>query len=128
MAANPTTDFLEELGRQGHLEVFEQIKGRLRLDLTEGQETVSWLVVVDEGDVGVSSGKQDADCVVHAERTYFDRVVTGQANALAGLLRGVIEIEGNLQLALVLGRALPGPSHSRWRGHRRSRSGGGCQQ
>jgi len=125
MAANPSMDFLEELGRRRHLELFEQIKGTLRLDLTEGQETVSWLLVVDDGDVGVSSSRQDADCVVHAERTYFDRVVTGQANALAGLLRGVIEIEGNLQLALVLGRALPGPTQSRWRGHRRSRSGGG---
>jgi putative sterol carrier protein len=105
--------------------VFEHIEGRLRLDLAEGPETNSWLVVVDQGDVRVSRDRQDADCVVYAERTYFDRVVTGEVNALAGLLRGVIEIEGNLQLALVLGRALPGPSHSSWRGHRRPQSVGG---
>jgi putative sterol carrier protein len=125
MADNPSVDFLEELGRRGHLEVFEQVKGRLRLDLADGRETDSWLVAVDQGNVRVSRGRQDADCVVYAERIFFDRFVTGEANALAALLRGVIEIEGNLQLALMLGRALPGPPHSTWRGHRREQSVGG---
>jgi hypothetical protein len=114
-----TADFLEELGRRSHVPLFEQIKGRLRLDLIDGQEINSWLVVVDNGNVRVSRGRQDADCVIYAERVFFDRIVAGEANALAALLRGLIQIEGNLQLALSVGRALPGPPQSRWRGHRR---------
>ena len=48
------------------------------------------------------------------------------AGYVAGaLLRGLIQIEGNLQLALSVGRALPGPPHSRWRGHRRPQPVGG---
>lgn len=128
MAANASTGFLEELGRRGHLALLEQVKGRLRLELTEGQETDSWLVVVDHGDVRVSRGRQDADCVIYAERAYFDRIATGEAKALAALLRGLIQIEGNLQLALSVARALPGPPHSRWRGHRRPPSVGGRQR
>lgn len=123
--ANASTDFLEELGRRGHLPLFEQIKGTLRFDLIEGQETDSWLVVVDHGNVRVSRGRQDADCVIYAERVFFDRIATGEANAVAALLRGLIQIEGDLQLALSVGRALPGPPHSRWRGHRRPQPVGG---
>lgn len=120
VTTNPSTEFLEELGRHGHVTLFEKIDGRLRLDLRDGREIDSWMVVIHQGDVEVSRGRQDSDCVIHAERAFFDRVVTGEANALSALLRGLIRIEGNLQLALSLGRALPGPPHSRWRGSRRA--------
>jgi hypothetical protein len=72
LMANASTDFLEELGRRKHLPLLEQIKGKLRFDLIEGQETDSWLVVVDNGNVRVSRGRQDADCVIYAERVFFD--------------------------------------------------------
>jgi hypothetical protein len=123
--ASASTDFLEGLGRRGYLPLLEQINGRLRLDLIDGQETDSWLVVVEHGNVRVSRGWQDADCVIYAERVFFDRIATGEANALAALLRGLIQIEGDLHLALSVGRALPGPPHSTWRGHRRAQSIGG---
>jgi hypothetical protein len=126
--AGASTDFLEELGRRGYLPLLEEIRGTLRLDLVEGQETDSWLVVVEDGHVRVSRGRQEADCVVYAERVLFDRIVSGEANALAALLRGLIQIEGDLRLALVVGRALPGPPHSRWRGHRRAQGVGGRRQ
>ncbi len=117
---NPTTEFLEGLGRQGYLDLFENIKGRLRLDLTHDGDTDTWLVEADNGRVRVSRTRADADCVIHSDLAFFDRVVTGEANALAGLLRAMIEIEGDLHLALMLGRALPGPPQSRWRGHRQA--------
>jgi hypothetical protein len=115
---NPTTEFLEELGRRGYLNLFENIRGRLRLDLRHDGDADNWLVEADNGHVRVSRTRADADCVIHSDRDFFDRVVTGEANALAALLRGVIEIEGDLHLALMLGRALPGPPQTRWRGHR----------
>jgi hypothetical protein len=115
----PGTDFVEELGRRGHLPQLEQIDGTLRLDLIDGTEIDSWTVVVAHGDVRVSRGRQDADCAIYTERTVFDRIATGEVNALAALLRGWIQIEGDLRLALWVGRALPGPPHSRWRGQQR---------
>ena len=117
---NPTTEFLEELGRQGYLKLFENMRGSVRLDLTHDGDADNWLVEVEYGRVRVSHTSADADCVIHSDRVFFDRVVTGEANALSALLRGMIEIEGDLHLALVLGRALPGPPQSRWRGHRRA--------
>ena len=126
--AGASTDFLEDMGRRGYLPLLEQIKGRLRLDLIEGRETDSWLIVVEDGNVRVSRGRQDADCVIYAERVFFDRIATGEVNALAALLRGLIQIEGDLQLALSVGRALPGPPHSSWRGHRRQQPVGGSRR
>lgn len=123
-----STDFLEKMGRQGYLPQLEELKGTLRLDLIDGQETDSWLIVVEDGNVRVARGRQDADCVIHAERVFFDRVAIGEANALSALLRGLIQIEGDLHLALAVGRALPGPPHSRWRGHRSTQPVRGRQQ
>jgi putative sterol carrier protein len=117
---NPTTEFLEELGRRGYLNLFENTKGSLRLDLTHDGNTDNWLVEADNGRVRVSRSRADADCVIRSDRAFFDRIVTGEAHALSGLLRGMIEIEGDLHLALVLGRALPGPPQSRWRGDRQA--------
>lgn len=117
---NPTTEFLAELGRRGYLSIYENTQGRLRLDLTHDGDTDTWLVEVDNGRLRVSRTEADADCVIHADRAFFDRVVNGEANALSALLRGMIEIEGDLHLALMLGRVLPGPPHSRWRGHRQA--------
>lgn len=118
-------EFLEGLSRTGHLTMFEQLDGTLRLDLREGSEIDSWMVVVRHGDVEVSHGKQDSDCVITTDRVFFDRIVDGEANALSALLRGMIRIEGSLRLALSLGRALPGPPQSRWRGLPRAEFGAG---
>ena len=82
---NPTTQFLQDLGRRGYLKPFENIQGRLRLDLMEDGGTDTWLVVVDNGSVQVLREGQDADCVIHAERAFFDRVASGEANALSAL-------------------------------------------
>lgn len=117
---NPSKDFLEDLDRRGHVRLFEKVQGRLRLDLAEETGGDSWFVVIEKGDIHVSRRREDADCVIRAERVFFDRVVTGEANAIAALLRGLIQIEGKLRLALSLWRLLPGPPQSRWRGHRRA--------
>lgn len=121
---NASTEFLEEMGRRGRLPVLEKVNGRLRLDLVDGRQVDSWLIVIEDGNVQIARDGGEADCVIQADRVFFDRIAAGEANALSALLRGLIQIEGNLPLALSVGRALPGPPHSRWRGSRRRQAFG----
>ncbi len=120
---HPSIEFLEGLGRRGHVPAFEKVDGTLRLDLREGRKIDSWMIVIHQGDVEVSRGRQDGDSVLKTDRAVFDRIVSGEVNALAAVLRGLVWIEGSVPLALSLTRILPGPPQSRWRGKPRSPSG-----
>jgi hypothetical protein len=42
-------------------------------------------------------------------KSLFDQVVVGRVNAFTALLRGEAAVEGNLELAVLLQRLLPGP-------------------
>jgi putative sterol carrier protein len=106
----PTETFFDELGRRGHEPLLENVSGSLRFDLDHDNQTDHWLVNVADGDVTVSARNVKADTVLHTDRALFDRIVAGQANALAALLRGLIGVEGNRELVAKFQRVFPGPS------------------
>ena len=54
-----------------------------------------WYVTLRDGTVTVTRSDAPADCVISAEREQFDAVASGEANALAAVLRGVVRIQGD---------------------------------
>jgi putative sterol carrier protein len=109
MAADTTTDFFESLGRRAHEPLLEQTVGTLRFDLADKGDVDRWFVAVDKGDLAVSHQRRRADCTVRAQKQLFDRVAGGEVNAMAAVLRGALEVEGDTELLTLFQRLFPGP-------------------
>jgi putative sterol carrier protein len=105
-----TAEFFEALAGRGHEPVLAKATGTLRFDLSDGGGRAErWLITISQGDVAVSHRNAKADCVVRTDRTLFDGIASGQANAMAAFLRGAIEVDGDRGLLLAFQRAFPGP-------------------
>jgi putative sterol carrier protein len=111
--ADPTAEFFADLGRRRHEPMLEQVTATMRFDLAHVDGTDRWLVAVDKGDIKVSRRNAKADCVVRTDRKLFDGLASGEANAMAALLRGAIGLEGDPGLIVLFQRLLPGPQGSR---------------
>src|SRR5436190_15328476 len=108
-----TAEFFRGLGRREHGPLLEKAQGTVRFDLVDGRRTERWLVMLDGGDVSVVRKNAAADCVVRAERTLFEGMVTGEVNAMAAFLRGELTLEGDPELLVLIQRILPGPAAGR---------------
>ena len=113
--ADPTVEFFDALVARGHEPLLEKATGTLRFDIKDGRKTDHWLVAVVKGDLAVSRRNLHADCVVSADKALFDGVASGKTNAMAALLRGAMNVEGDVQLLVLFQRLLPGPPRSRRR-------------
>lgn len=107
-----TREFFDGLAARRSEPLLHGVTGTIRFDLTSDEADEHWLVRVREGDVKVSRRKAKADCVAAAERGLFDRLVTGEVNAVAAVLRGELRIDGQAALLLAFQRLLPGPADS----------------
>ncbi|WP_433530078.1 SCP2 sterol-binding domain-containing protein [Micromonospora sp. CA-263727] len=76
------------------------VDGTLRIDLSDGQRTVHWLVRMRPGAAEVSQGPEPADAIWYSGEDLFDRLVTGRAQALAALFRNESTYTGNVVLFL----------------------------
>lgn len=110
---SPTTELFTSIGRRGYENLLEKVSGSLRFDLENGHEVEHWHLVINKGDVVVTQSAQPAECVVHADHDFFDRLATGEENPFTALLRNEITVEGNPRLLMLFGRLLPGPAHAR---------------
>lgn len=106
--AGPTESFFEELGERGTEPLLHRAKGTLRFDLDHGTGTQRWFLTIDHGRLTVSRKGDRADSVCHASRALFDRLVTGEGNAMVAALRGLLRIEGDPELFVLFQRLLPG--------------------
>jgi putative sterol carrier protein len=106
--ADPTAEFFGKLAESGHQPFLEKTTGTLRIDLANGKRIDPWLITITKGDVAVSRVKRKADCVAQTNKALFDGLVSGKQNALASMLRGEIEIEGNVELMVLFQRLFPG--------------------
>jgi putative sterol carrier protein len=104
-----TTEFFERLGRGGHERLLEKAHGRIRFELVNGKHVERWLVVVDKGDVDVSHKNGKTDSTLRTSQALFDDIVLGRENAMAAVLRGAIQLDGEPELVLLFQRLFPGP-------------------
>ncbi len=104
-----TAEFFDRLGSQPQ-PLLSQVKATMRFDLDDRNATKHWYVTIDKGKVDVSVHNSDADTVLQIHRSLFERMVTGEANALTATLRGQIGLEGDPKLMVAFQRLLPGPA------------------
>jgi putative sterol carrier protein len=105
-----TEELFEGLKQRGHEPLLEQAQGTLRFELENGQPR-RWFVEIDRGDVVVSHANRKADSTVRADAKLFDRIVRGEVNAMAAVLRGAVKVEGDPQLLMLFQRLFPGPQN-----------------
>jgi putative sterol carrier protein len=110
-----TAEFFDALVARGHEPLLEKATGTVRFELRDGKKTDRWLLTVVKGDLTVSRQNLRADCVVTADKSLFDGIASGKANATAALLRGALGVEGDVQLLVLFQRLFPGPPRSRRR-------------
>ena len=112
IAADPTASFFEGLAKREHAPILAGTSGTLRFELRKGRRAQYWHVTIDKGDVTVSSANKEADAVLRCDKALFDELATGRANAIASLLRGLVELEGDLGLVMSFQRLFPAPPKS----------------
>lgn len=109
--------FFEELGQRGHEPLLDRMQAVGRVELYDGERTERWLLAVRGGYITVSkgAGETDVDWVMTAGRRAFERVIHGDAGALAALIRGTLSVQlvdPNQKLGLIT-RLFAGPAQSR---------------
>jgi putative sterol carrier protein len=105
MTAPSTVDsFFAALGRQGHAPMLRRVTGTIRFDLDHGRDTDHFTVAVAKGDLSVSRRNSPADTVIHTDRQLFERLIAGRANAAAAMLRGLLGVTGDMELATLTPR------------------------
>lgn len=115
---DPTTAFFDDLRRRRHEPLLAHAHGAVRFRLAHDGHEDTWRVVIDGGDLEVTHADVPGDCEVRAGRETFDRVASGEDNALAATLRGAFVVEGNPELLVWFQRLLPAPA--RTHDHQRS--------
>jgi putative sterol carrier protein len=111
--SDPTAAFLQDLVAQGHQPLLHKTTGTIRLDLRDDTAVEHWLITVTKGTIALSPNDGRADAVMRTEKRTFDGMAKGAVNSTAALLRGALEIEGDLALVTSFARLFPGPTQSR---------------
>jgi putative sterol carrier protein len=109
---DPVALFFENLVSKGHEPLLHHASGTLRIDLQTEEGVERWFVTMTRGDVTVSHRNTRADATMRMDRKLFEGMVRGVVNLGAALLRGVLQIDGDLGLVMAFDRLFPGPRRS----------------
>jgi putative sterol carrier protein len=112
MTGQATSDFFYGLADCGHEPLLEKVTSTLRIELTEDENVDYWLVSIDDGVIGVERSNAPADCLLRTTCDLFERLATGEANAMAALLRGEIMVDGDREQLALFQRLFPGPAET----------------
>ena len=112
--ADTIKEFFQELEEKGHQPLLAKVHGTVRFDLVNSDgATDYWLVAVDGGDFTITHEMANADCTIRADKALFERLITGEENAIAATLRGALVCTGNVELLFAIQRIFPGPPSKR---------------
>ncbi|WP_406073041.1 hypothetical protein [Micromonospora sp. NBC_01638] len=89
------------------------IDGTLQIDLGSDHRTEHWLVRTRPGSVQVSRARGPADALWYSSAALFDRLISGEAQGLAAVLRNESTFSGNVVLFLAFRRFFPNPPGTR---------------
>ncbi|MCW3819396.1 SCP2 sterol-binding domain-containing protein [Micromonospora sp. DR5-3] len=108
-----TDEFFEEFTRRASRRLRARDFGTIRLDASADGRTDHWYLTVTNGTVTVSRDERSADCVMRADRKFFEALLTGRTNLDAAVLRRRYTIEGDPTKLYLLERMLPDPPGAR---------------
>jgi len=111
-AADPISQFFDDLARPGHLATFESESATIRFDVPDDARAERWFITIHDGDVSVNHNRGPADVVMTIARPAAAQMVTGRLNAQAAMLRGLLTCEGSMAACMTFQRCLPGPPGS----------------
>jgi putative sterol carrier protein len=85
--------------------------GTVRFELSHDDAIEHWLVVIDKGMVRAFRAPEAIECesVIRADKTLFEEITRGEANTTTAMLRGVVSVEGDLELLLLFQRLIGRP-------------------
>ncbi len=108
----PTRRFFEELAAREYEPLLRACKGSICFELADGDDAEHWLVTVDKGAITVAPVHGDSSTTAQCSKELFARICTGEANAMAAMLRNELHAGGDLQLLVLFERLFPGPAGS----------------
>ncbi|WP_170839553.1 SCP2 sterol-binding domain-containing protein [Micromonospora halophytica] len=112
-----TDAFFEQLADVGHDPRLCKVHGSVRFDIRDGDRLRQWLLSIDHGQLRVTPGDGPAQAVLKLSTEVAEAMVRGELNGLSAMLRGEILVDGDLALALRMGRLFPSPAAAREVGH-----------
>ena len=61
-----------------------------------------WTVSVDDGNVRVTEGGEDADAVITTSEETFEKIVSGEQNPTSAYMTGKLKVKGDMGAAMKL--------------------------
>jgi len=110
MSSDSAVDFFASIGAGRHVPRLSRCRGAVRFDMTTPGGVESWRIDIDKGDVTATRDGAPAEAVVRADKTTIDGIVRGEVNPVAATLRGIVFVEGNWDLLLLIQRMFNDPS------------------
>jgi predicted lipid carrier protein YhbT len=107
--SDATQQFFEDLENRGYEPLVAKYSGRVGFEVVDGKRTDRWMVEIHKGDLVVSRGGGTGGCTIRADKSLFDRLASGEQNAMAAALRGALVCTGDVELLLAIQRIFPGP-------------------
>ena len=106
---DPTAHFFAELAERAHEPLLRKADGQRPLRRRRRAAHAALARHGGGGQPRSDDGNADADCIVHADKAVFDKLAAGRLNAVAAVLRGDLEVEGDWRLLVRMQRLFPGP-------------------
>ncbi|MER7331131.1 MULTISPECIES: SCP2 sterol-binding domain-containing protein [unclassified Micromonospora] len=105
---DPTAEFFERISHGRPAMLPDDVTATLRIDLEHEGRTTHWLMSIHLGTVRVTEEWRAADAVVRTSKEFFDRLVRGEANLFAALVRNAVINEGDVTVVAHLRKMLTG--------------------
>ncbi|WP_406065372.1 SCP2 sterol-binding domain-containing protein [Micromonospora sp. NBC_00860] len=102
-----TSAFFERLTVAGQDPRFSKVCGSVRFDIRDGGHLEQWLLDIDHGRMRVTRSGGPATTVIQVSSQLAEAMARGEVNGLAAITRGEIMVDGDLALALRIGRLFP---------------------
>jgi hypothetical protein len=112
MTNDPTAQFFHRLRSRVYEPLVREVVAVVRFDLLHDGQTERWYLIINNGEITVSTADVEADCIIAADRTLFNGIVSGRVNPMAALLRGELTALGEPDLLVLCRRIFPGPPRS----------------
>jgi putative sterol carrier protein len=92
-------------------EFFETLESRVDQSRTAGMTNSylfdiagagKWTVRVEDGNVNVSEGGEDADAVISTSEETFEKIASGEQNPTSAYMTGKLKVKGDMGAAMKL--------------------------